>query len=96
MKTKWFVICLCAAAMAFFWSVPVPTAVIAAVAPEWKIPEIAKGFLGTLSGEVVSKIEGDNTFVFKVKGVIIESMESMAKKSAGLKGENALLFINNN
>lgn len=93
---KLFVICLFLAALAFLWPVTVPTSVTAAVVPEWKIPDTAKGFLGTLAGEVVSKIEGENTFVLKVKGVITEAKESKAKKSGKLKGENALIFINNN
>lgn len=96
MKTKLFVLCLFLAAFAFIWPVTVPTSVTAAVAPEWKIPDTAKGFLGTLAGEVVSKIEGENTFVFKVKGVIKEAKESKAKNASKLKGEKALIFINNN
>src|SRR3989338_1845983 len=96
MKTKLFVFCLFTASFAFLWPVTVPTSVTAAVVPEWKIPAAAQGFLGTLSGEVVSKIEGENTFVLKVKGIANEARESKAKKSAKLKGEKALIFINNN
>lgn len=84
-------------AVAFFLTdalLPAPATM--AQVHEWKIPEEAKGFLGTLEGEAFLTLAGENTFVLKVKGIVREDKESKAKKSDKLKGENALIFINNN
>lgn len=96
MKRKIFGFCACVVALACFLPAARPmTAAAAEEKKEWKIPEDAKGFVGILEGEIISKNVEGLAYVLKVNRVLKTLEGNKAKKPDKLKNEKAVILIQN-